>query len=87
MGLCNLALLKVLMRPDGVVEARGPGTHDLVAVLRSGGEEQCIAAEDRPALGAGRGQWTVFGAGSEVRLSPRGKICFVEGKGSWGGVG
>ena len=53
-GLCDLALLKVLMRPDGVVEARG--TQDVVAALRSGGEEQCIAATERPAPGAGRGQ-------------------------------
>jgi len=72
------------MRPDGVVEARG--TQDVVAALRSGGEEQCIAATERPAPGAGRGQWAVVvGAGSEVGLSLRGKACFGVGKGS--GVG
>ncbi len=47
-----MALLKVLMRPDGVVEARG--TQDVVAALRSGGEEQFIAATERPATGVGR---------------------------------
>ncbi len=86
MGLgCYLALLKVLMRPDGVVEARG--TQDVVAAQRSGGEEQCIAATERPARGAGRGQWAVVGAGSEAGLSLRGKACFGEGKGSGGWVG
>ena len=70
MGLCDLALLKVLMQPDGVVEARG--TQDVVAALRSGGEEQCIAATERPAPVAGRGQWAVFGAGSEVGLESEG---------------
>ncbi len=51
---CDLALLKVLMRPDVGVEARG--TQDVVVAQRSGGEEQCIAASERPAPGAGRGQ-------------------------------
>ncbi len=70
-GLCDLALLKVLMRPDGVVEARG--TQDVLAALRSGGEDQCIAATEMPALGAGLGQWAVVVAGSEVGLNLRGK--------------
>jgi hypothetical protein len=54
---CDLTLLKALTRPDVVVEARG--TQDLDAAQRSGGEEQCIAAAERPAPGAGRGQWGV----------------------------
>ncbi len=82
-ALCDLALLKVLMQPDGVVEARG--TQDVVAALRSGGEEQCIAATERPVPGAGRGQCSVVGAGSKDGLSLRGKDCFGEGKGSGGG--
>jgi hypothetical protein len=57
---CDLALLKSLMRPDVVVELRG--TQDVVAAQRSGGEGQCIAATERPAPGAGRGQWGVLGA-------------------------
>ncbi len=61
---CDLALLKALMRPDFVVEARG--TQDVVAAQRSKGEEQCIAAAERPAPGAGQGQRGVLRAGSEV---------------------
>ncbi len=41
-----MALLKVMMRPDGVVDVRG--TQDVVAALRSGGEEQRIDATERP---------------------------------------
>jgi hypothetical protein len=75
------------MLPDGVVEARG--TQDVAAALRSGEEEQCISATERPAPGAVRVQWAVVGAGSEVGLSLRGNACYCKGKGSggagWGG--
>jgi hypothetical protein len=57
------------------------GTQNVVAALRSGGEEQCIAATERPTHGAGRGHWAVFGAGSEVGLSLRGTACFWRWKG------
>ncbi len=70
-----------------MVEARG--TQDVLAAQRSGGEEQCIAATERPAPGAGRGQWSVLGAGAEVGLSDlslRGKTCRDERKGGRGGV-
>jgi hypothetical protein len=77
----------------GVVVVEARGTQDVLAAQGSWAEEQCIAATERPAPGAGRGQrgqWGVFAvlrAGSEVGLGLRGKACRGEGKASGeGGV-